>query len=119
MDDAYIEIRDGGYYVRESRVSLDSIVYNWREGLSAEEIRDNFPSLKLVEVYGAITYYLGHQAEIDQHLREWEAKYEAQYTASKATHPEWYADLHQRIAEARKRLEASPVSCPPDCPVDP
>ena len=108
MDDLYIEVRNGGYYVRGSRVSLDSIVYNWREGLSAEEIRDNFPTLKLVEVYGAITYYLSHQAEIDQYLKEWEAKYEEQGTASRAAHPEWYADLHRRIAEARERLEASP-----------
>lgn len=107
MDNPYVEMRDGSYYVRASRVSLDSIVYNWREGLSAEEIRDNFPTLKLVEVYGAITYYLGHQTEIDQYLKEWEAKYEAQQAAARAAHPEWYDDLHHRIAEARKRLEAS------------
>jgi len=107
MNYPHVEERNGNYYVQGSRVSLDSIVYNWREGLSAEEIRDNFPTLKLVEVYGAITYYLEHQTQIDQYLKEWEAKYEAQYTAAEAAHPEWYADLHRRVAQARKRLEAS------------
>ena len=107
MDDPYVEMRNGGYYVRGHRVSLDSIVYNWREGQSAEEICDNFPTLKLVEVYGAITYYLAHRAEIDQYLKEWEAKYEEQRGAAEAANPEQYADLRRRIVEARKRLEAS------------
>ena len=107
MTEPYIEMRNEGFYIRGSRISLDSIVYNWREGLSAEEIRDNFPTLKLVEVYAAITYYLEHQAEIDHYLKGWEAKYEAQRDEAEVAHPEWYADLRQRVAEARKRLESS------------
>src|SRR5260221_14562490 len=70
MTSDYVEIRDGGYYVRGSRVSLDSIAYGFRNGDSPETIRDNFPTLKLEQVYGAITFYLGHQAEMDAYLEE-------------------------------------------------
>jgi uncharacterized protein (DUF433 family) len=110
MDDPYIEMREGVYLIRGSRVSLDSIVTDWREGLSAEEIRDDFPTLKLVEVYGAITYYLEHQAAIDKYLLENKAKYQAQRAAAEAAEPERYAKLRQRFAEARKRLESSELS---------
>jgi uncharacterized protein (DUF433 family) len=112
MDDPYIEMRDGGYYVRGSRVSLDSIVYDWLNGRKPEEIQEDFPTLRLAEVYGAIAYYLDHQAEIDHYLKEQKARYEAQRTAAQAADPEWYARMRQRMAEARARLEAEASSQP-------
>jgi uncharacterized protein (DUF433 family) len=110
MDHPYIEERNGGYYLRGSRVSLDSIVYHWLEGQSAEAIRDTFPTLKLVEVYGAITYYLEHQAEIDRYLKEGDALFEAQREAREAADPAWHAELRRRMAEARERLQSAQAS---------
>src|ERR1022692_133457 len=49
----YVEQREGCYFVRGSRVSLDSIVYGFNEGGSPETIRDNFPSLSVEQVRGA------------------------------------------------------------------
>jgi uncharacterized protein (DUF433 family) len=59
---------DGAYRITDSHVSLDSIVYAWRDGLSPESIRENFPVLTLEEVYGAITFYLANQTAIDPYL---------------------------------------------------
>lgn len=106
-DHPYIEERNGGYYIRGSRVSLDSIVYHWLEGQSAEQIRDEFPTLRLVQVYGAITYYLEHQAEIDRYLKEGDALFEAQRSAREAADPEWHAELRRRMAEAQEQLQSS------------
>ena len=55
----YVEQRDGGYYIAGARVSLDSIVYAFRSGESPETIRQNFSSLTLEQVYGAIAFLLG------------------------------------------------------------
>ena len=77
IDNPYIDQHDGGYWIRGTRVSLDSIVYRFLEGLSPECIADCFPVLTLEQVYGAITYYLRHQAEVDVHLREADDAYEA------------------------------------------
>ncbi len=76
MNPAYVETRNGGYYVAETRVSLDSVIYEFRRGLSAERIRSNFPMLKLEQVYGAISFYLSKQSEIDDYLRQSEEAYE-------------------------------------------
>ena len=51
---AYIEQREGGYYVAGTRVSLDSLVYSFRNGKSPQTIQQQFPSLSLEQVYGAI-----------------------------------------------------------------
>jgi uncharacterized protein (DUF433 family) len=56
----YIAQRDGGFWVAGSRVSLDSIVYASRSGESPEAIQQEFPSLSLEQVYGAVAFYPGH-----------------------------------------------------------
>jgi uncharacterized protein (DUF433 family) len=61
--DEYGEIRVG-----ETRVSLASILYDFRNGTSAEEIHRNFPSVQLSQVYVICGYYLDHRAEVDAHL---------------------------------------------------
>lgn len=61
---------DGGWRVGESRVSLDSVIHGYWEGLSPEAIVDEFPTLTAEQVYGAIAWYLGHRTEVDQHLQQ-------------------------------------------------
>ncbi len=61
----YVGRWDEDYLVSGSRVSLASVVIDWKEGSSPEFIRDDFPSLILDQAYGAITYYLARQVEID------------------------------------------------------
>jgi hypothetical protein len=59
LDREYVEQRDSGYYVTGSRVSLASIVHQFQEASAPETIRQNFPTLSLEQVYGAIAFYLG------------------------------------------------------------
>ena len=46
----YVTQIAGAYRITDSRVSLDSVVYAWRDGLSPEHIKANFPVLTLEEV---------------------------------------------------------------------
>ena len=59
-----------------TRVSLDSIVYAFLEGHTAESLQQSFPSLTLEQVYGSITYYLAHREGIDTYLQEQAAAFE-------------------------------------------
>jgi uncharacterized protein (DUF433 family) len=98
----YVEEREGGYYVAGSRVSLDSIVYTFRRGESPEAIRQSFPVLDLVEVYGAITYYLENQDAVDEYLIRMEAKWEE----TKRTLPGIPAALREKLMRAREEMKA-------------
>jgi hypothetical protein len=51
-------------------VTLDTVVTAFREGMTAEGIVEQYPSLSLSETYLAIGYYLGHREEVDAYLRE-------------------------------------------------
>ncbi|MSP13217.1 MAG: DUF433 domain-containing protein [Chloroflexi bacterium] len=78
MEKQYVEFHDEGYWVAGTRVSLDSVVYSFLDGFSPETIMtDCFPTLTLEQIYGAITYYLGHRVEIDAYLKQGEAEFEA------------------------------------------
>ncbi|NJM57215.1 MAG: DUF433 domain-containing protein [Synechococcales cyanobacterium RU_4_20] len=54
--------------VGRTRITLDTVVTAFLEGCSAEEIREQYPSLQLPDVYSAIGYYLRHQNEVDAYL---------------------------------------------------
>ena len=70
--------------VGATRVMLDSVVVAFDQGHSAETIAQQYPSLSLEEVYGAIAYYLANKHEVNQYLcrqdevwRRWREKAEA------------------------------------------
>jgi uncharacterized protein (DUF433 family) len=100
MSQTYVEQRDGGYWVRGTRVSLDSVVYRWLEGLSPETIADCFPALTLEQVYGAITYYLGHREEIDAYLKGADQEYEEFRRRVRAEYPRLSRRLDELIHAA-------------------
>lgn len=72
----------GGLYLVGSRVSLDSIVSGFNQGMSAETIRENFPSLTLAQVYGAITYYLENRSDVDAYLVRQDELFERERAAA-------------------------------------
>ncbi|HEY0552792.1 MAG TPA: DUF433 domain-containing protein [Thermoanaerobaculia bacterium] len=58
-------VRVGG-----TRVTLDSVIYAFREGSTAEQILEQYPSLRLADVYAVISYYLRHGEEVDAYVEE-------------------------------------------------
>jgi uncharacterized protein (DUF433 family) len=75
--DPYIEERDGGLYLKGSRVSLESVVYSFKEGYAPDVIRtEHFPSLSLPQIYRAIAFYLDNQVQVDRYLKESEREWD-------------------------------------------
>lgn len=103
MSKEYVEPRDGGYWIIGTRISLDSIVYAFLRGASPESIAHSFPLLTLEQVYGAITFYLAHQAEVDAYLQQGETDFEALRQTARAAH----ALLYQKLEEARRQRQTT------------
>ena len=95
MEKNYVDNHGDTYRIAGSRVSLDSIVYDYLSGLSPEVIADNFDTLSLEQVYGAITYYLSHRNEIDRHLIQNRAKFDALRRKARETNPLLYRKLEE------------------------
>jgi uncharacterized protein (DUF433 family) len=96
MEKCYVEKRDAGYWVAGTRVSLDSIILAFLDGLSPETIVvECFPVLTLEQVYGAITYYLAHRADIDRYLQQADAEFDTLRHATRQADPQFHAKLVQ------------------------
>src|SRR5439155_21936837 len=89
----YVTVESNSYSITGTRVSLDSIVFDYLSGLSPEAIVDNFNTLSLKQVYGAITFYLSHRGEVDQHLMKNRAKFAALRKKSRDSNPLLYRNL--------------------------
>jgi uncharacterized protein (DUF433 family) len=61
---------DGVMRVGDTRVTLDTVVSAFGDGATAEEIVQQYPSLRLADVYSVIGYYLRRQAEVDAYLND-------------------------------------------------
>jgi uncharacterized protein (DUF433 family) len=55
---------DGVIRIAETRVTLDTVVDTFMTGASPEEIAQDFPVLRLDDLYAVITYYLRHRDEV-------------------------------------------------------
>ena len=103
MTKQYVEQRDGQYWVIGTRVSLDSIVYAFLEGKSAESIALSYPVLMLEEVYGAIAFYLSDRDEIDEYLRRERGEFDRLLEEARASDPMFY----QKLLDAVRRRHAA------------
>ena len=61
---------DGVVRVGTTRVTLDTVVAAFREGATAEEIAQQYPTLRLADVYSVIAYYLRHRTTVDTYLAD-------------------------------------------------
>jgi len=102
MEKRYVETRDAGYWISGTRVSLDSVVLTFLDGLSPETIAGEcFPTLTLEQVYGAIAYYLAHRQEIDSSLKQADAEFENLRQVTNSAAPEF----SRKLAEARRHIQ--------------
>ncbi len=100
MEKHYVEQRDKGYWIVDSRVSLESVIFAFLNGYSPETITSEcFPTLSLEQVYGAITYYLSHRSEIDVYLQKIDIEIEAFQQAN--SDPEF----SRKLVQARREIQ--------------
>jgi uncharacterized protein (DUF433 family) len=99
----YVEERDGGYIVAGTRVSLDSVVYEFLRGESPEGIAESFPVLTLEQILGSLAFYLGNRIQVDEYLSRGKEEFELQRRQARAANPVLYA----RLTEAREKVHHS------------
>ncbi|HEY6351429.1 MAG TPA: DUF433 domain-containing protein [Candidatus Angelobacter sp.] len=65
---------EGTIRVTGSQVTLETVVYQYQQGNSAEAILESFPFLRLADIHAVISYYLNHRDQVDEYLHDQERK---------------------------------------------
>lgn len=91
---------DGSIRVGKTRVLLEIVIRAFQRGDTPETIVENFPTLRLDDVYAILAYYLQQPTEIDAYMEQ--VKIEAKQIREKieAKQPQ-IASIRERL---RKRL---------------
>jgi uncharacterized protein (DUF433 family) len=98
---------DGAIRIANTHVSLESVIYHFNLGSTAEQIVHKFPALDLVDVYSVIAYYLANRQTVDGYICQQDAKAVAakKKLEEDPEYQTWKADLRERLL-ARKREAA-------------
>jgi uncharacterized protein (DUF433 family) len=94
--DDFDEIRLTGH-----RIGLYTVVRCYREGRSAEQIAEEFPSLPLSLVYKVLAFYLDNRQEVDAYVDA----YAAELARQEAEHVPGPGEIKMRQLLARLREE--------------
>lgn len=97
-----VERRDAGFYIVGTRIPIDRVVWEYRNGEDPAAIASHYPTLTIEQVIGALAFYEGHKEEVDSVLLDRLRREEA-YIASHPA-PE---SLLQKLERARQQLSAS------------
>lgn len=79
------EILGGEPIIIGTRTSIRAIVGLWRLGIMPEEILNHLPYLTLAQVFDALSFYLDHQAEINNYIEQNQVPNELVHSSVKAT----------------------------------
>ncbi len=87
--------------VADTRVTLDTLVEQYRAGATAEALIERFPVLSAADVHAALAYYLRHRDEVDNYLADQARQAESVLAALGGKHRPW-AEVKERL-QARQR----------------
>ena len=98
---------DGTVRVGGTRVTLETLIGIYKQGVSAEELAEDFPTVALADIHATLSYYLRHKDVVEAYLgekkrraAEFRQKYEAEFGTQEG--------LRERLLERLAQRERSP-----------
>jgi uncharacterized protein (DUF433 family) len=95
----YVERRSTGFYIIGSRVPMDRIIWEYRNGEDPRTIRSHYPTLTLEQVSGAIAFYESHKEEVESAMEE-RRRAEDAYCAAHPNAP----DVKEKFDRMRRQV---------------
>ena len=100
-----VQLENGAVRVRNSRVTLETIVHRMQVGNTIETIHDGFPTVSVVQIKEILDWYFDNKAEADEYLQQVETEGQKlrQWAESQPGYKERRKELLRRKAELLRR----------------
>ncbi|PKO21823.1 MAG: hypothetical protein CVU38_12590 [Chloroflexi bacterium HGW-Chloroflexi-1] len=92
--------------LKGTRVGIETVLDDYLNAASPEEIATRYRSVTLEQVYATITYYLHNQHEVDAYLARWRAYCDAAWQEQERNPPEIVLRMRERLQRARATVIA-------------
>lgn len=97
LPDFLVDHPDGEIRLRGHRISLLHVVDRYNEGLTAEGIAVEYPTLRLADIHKTLAFYLENREEVDAYVAQGHDEIQRQMVAESNV---------PSLVELRQRLEA-------------
>ncbi len=92
-------------------MGIETVVRDYQEGASPEEIALRYPTLTLEQIHATITYYLAHADRVDAYLQTVQQHQEAAFQQSRRHPSALIHSLRESVARLRQeRRSVTPVA---------
>jgi uncharacterized protein (DUF433 family) len=100
-----VQLENGAVRVRNSRVTLETIVHRMQVGDAAEDIHDGFPTVSVTQIKEILDWYFDNKADADEYLHQVEEEGERlrQWAESQPGYKESREKLLRCREEMRRR----------------
>jgi uncharacterized protein (DUF433 family) len=78
LPDFLVQEADGEIHMVGHRIGLYTVVRCYRQGFSAEDIAEEYPTLPLALIHGVIAFYLENRLGVDDYVEAYGAELERQ-----------------------------------------
>jgi len=85
--------------IRGTRIGIETVLEDYLEGSSPEEIAARYRGLSMEQVYATITYYWHSRDQVEKYLQEWR-DYSDQAARERERHP---SDVIKRLRILREQ----------------
>lgn len=94
----------GAIRVSGTKVTLDTILNYYLQGLTPEKLHEGFPTIPLTDMYAIIAYYLANQTELDDYLQDIQNKAKQLQKEIESNYPPKVtkAELLKRLEDSKK-----------------
>ena len=106
-------IEDQAIRIAGTRVGIETVLRDYQEGASPEEIVLHYPTLSLDQVYATITYYLANREKIQAYLAQVRQRQEEAWQEQQRHPSDFVLALRRRLERERRALseeKAQPTS---------
>lgn len=110
---SYFEFRgNDSIRIAGTRVGIETVLRDYQEGASPEEIVLRYPTISLEQVHATLTYYLANRREVDTYLRKVRRRQEDAWQEQYRSPSEFVRSLRERLDRQRRAVREEPPPVP-------
>jgi len=95
-------ISEGAIRIAGTRINVETVLRDYREGASPEEIVLRYPTLSLEQVHATITYYLANREKMEAYLALVKQQQEEAWQEQQRHPSEFVRVLRERLEQQRR-----------------
>jgi len=107
LTDYFDFIGEDDIRIKGTRVGIETVLHDYQEGASPEEIVLRYPTLSLEQVYATITYYLAHREQMSAYLARVRQQQEEAWQEQQQHPSEFVRMLRERLDQQRQLYQAA------------